>query len=89
MITYFIWNVASSTHGLFRCNRSRNIEENTGGFLHFVPLKLAPAERKDRNFFDTIKFEPVWAQCRYNFSENCYLNVTNNPLTTNQNSFID
>ena len=35
----------------------------------FVPLKLAPRERKDLNLFDKTKFDTMWVECRNDFSK--------------------
>ena len=88
------WNVASSTHELFRCDRSRNSEkENGGGVMLFLPLRLAPKERKDLNIFDKSKFESSWVECHCNFSKDCrskmLLNVTYNSLKANQIDFFE
>ena len=66
-----LWNLASSTHELFRCDRSRNNEKKKGvGVTLFVPLGLAPKERDELNIFDKSNFESVWIECRSNFSNN-------------------
>ena len=47
-IDLFLWNDASSTHDLFRCDTSRNNEKKKGGGgMLFLPLRLATEKRKD------------------------------------------
>ena len=89
----FLWNVASSTHELFRCDRSRYNEKKKGGcVMLFVPLRLAPKESKDLNISDKSKFQSSWVECRNNFSNDCrskmFLNATYNPLRANQIEFL-
>ena len=59
----------------------------------FVPLKLAPRERKDLNLFDKTKFDSIWVECRNDFSKNCkktmLINVTYNPMKQFQNDFLE
>ena len=48
-----LWNVASNTHELFRSDRSSANSKRKGGVVMlFVPLELAPRERKDQNILD-------------------------------------
>ena len=37
----------------------------------FVPLKLAPRERRDLKFFDRTKLDSIWVECRNDFSKSC------------------
>ena len=94
MIDLSLWNVASSTRELFRCDRSRNNEKNKGGaVVFFVPLRLTPKEQKDLNVFDKSRFEFLWVECRCNFwntfRSKMTLNVTYDPMKTNQNDFLE
>ena len=65
-----LWNVASSTNELFRCDKSRNDEKKEGGgVMLYVPLRLALKERKDLNIFDKSKIESLWVECSCNFEK--------------------
>ena len=60
----------------------------------FVPLKLAPRERKDLNLFDKTKFDSIWlVKCRNDFAKNCkktmLINKTYNPMKQFQNDFLE
>ena len=59
----------------------------------FVPLKLAPRERKDLKFFDKTKLDSIWVECRNDFSKSCkktmLINVTYNSMKQFQNDFLE
>ena len=59
----------------------------------FVPLKLAPRERKDLNLLDKTKFDSIWVECKNDFSKKCkktmLITVTCNPLKQFQNDVFE
>ena len=53
----------------------------------------APKECENLNTFDKSKFEPLWVECRYKFSNSCrsklLLNIIYNLLIANQIDFLE
>ena len=69
------------------------IRKKGGGVMLFVPLKLAPRERKDLNLLDKTKFDSILVECKNDFSKKCkktmLVTVTCNPLKQFQNDVFE